>query len=61
MFKPVRVAATLILLVSIGLIFVGAFVIGSGVSFFIFILVLLLLVLVVNLYDLSRHFVSVSI
>ena len=32
MFKPVRIAATIILLLSIGLIFVGAFAIGIGVS-----------------------------
>lgn len=32
MFKPVRIIATIILLVAIGLIFVGAFVIKIGVS-----------------------------
>lgn len=32
MFKPVRVVATIIFFLSIALIFVGAFVIGSGVS-----------------------------
>ena len=32
MFKPVRLAASIILIVAIGLIFVGAFVIKSGVS-----------------------------
>jgi len=37
MFKPVRVAATIIFLISIGLIFVGAFVIGSGVLSIIFV------------------------
>ncbi|KAH8117246.1 SFT2-domain-containing protein [Phellopilus nigrolimitatus] len=31
MFKPVRVVATVILIASIAMIFVGAFVIGSGV------------------------------
>lgn len=31
MFKPVRVVATIIFLASIGLVFVGAFVIGSEV------------------------------
>lgn len=33
MFKPVRVVATLIFFATIGLVFVGAFVIGNGVSF----------------------------
>ncbi|KAJ8093115.1 hypothetical protein PM082_020600 [Marasmius tenuissimus] len=33
MFKPVRIIATIIFLASIGLIFVGAFVIENGVLF----------------------------
>ena len=32
MFKPVRVVATIVFLASIGLVFVGAFVIKSDVS-----------------------------
>lgn len=32
MFKPVRVVATIILIVSMGLVFVGAFVLGNPVS-----------------------------
>jgi len=39
MFKPVRVVATLILLASIGLIFVGAFVIKSDVLCLIFVII----------------------
>ncbi|KAI0747989.1 SFT2-domain-containing protein [Daedaleopsis nitida] len=39
MFKPVRVAATIIFLVSIGLIFVGAFVIRQGLVCIIFVIV----------------------
>lgn len=34
MFQGTRIIATVVLLVSIAMIFVGAFVIGSGVSFF---------------------------
>lgn len=33
MFKPVRVIATIVFLVSVGLVFVGAFVIGIGVRY----------------------------
>jgi len=32
MFKPVRVVATIVFLISIGMVFVGAFVIRQGVS-----------------------------
>jgi len=39
MFKPVRVVATLILVVSIGLIFVGAFVIGNGILCIVFVII----------------------
>jgi len=39
MFKPVRVVATLVLFATIGLIFVGAFVIGSSVLCIIFVVV----------------------
>jgi len=39
MFKPVRIVATLVFLASIGLIFVGAFVIGNGVICLIFVFV----------------------
>jgi len=39
MFKPVRIVATLVFLGSIGLIFVGAFVIGNGVICLIFVFV----------------------
>jgi len=39
MFKPVRVVATLVLLVMIGLIFVGAFVIGNAVLCLIFVII----------------------
>ncbi|KAI0035753.1 SFT2-domain-containing protein [Vararia minispora EC-137] len=37
MFKPVRIAATIVFLAMIGLIFVGAFVIGNGVVCIIFV------------------------
>ena len=47
MFKPVRVVATIIFLLSIGLIFVGAFVIKIGVSAFSLLLLLL--------YTSARH------
>jgi len=36
MFKPVRVAATLVFIASIGLVFVGAFVIGNGIMCLVF-------------------------
>ncbi|KAL5490225.1 hypothetical protein ACEPAI_5058 [Sanghuangporus weigelae] len=39
MFKPVRIAATLIFLVSIALIFVGGIVIGSGALCIIFVII----------------------
>ncbi|VDC00880.1 unnamed protein product [Peniophora sp. CBMAI 1063] len=39
MFKPVRVVATIIFLISIGLIFVGAFAIGNGVICIIFVMI----------------------
>jgi len=39
MFKPVRVVATIVLLVMIGLIFVGAFVIGNSVLCLIFVII----------------------
>jgi len=39
MFKPVRVVATIIFFVSIGLIFVGAFVIGNGVVCIVFVII----------------------
>jgi len=39
MFKPVRVVATLILVASIGLIFVGAFVIGNDLLCLIFVII----------------------
>jgi len=39
MFKPVRIVATLLLLASIGLIFVGAFVIRSDILCLIFVIV----------------------
>ncbi|KZV60941.1 SFT2-domain-containing protein [Peniophora sp. CONT] len=39
MFKPVRVVATIIFLISIGLIFVGAFAIGNGVICIIFVII----------------------
>lgn len=39
MFKPVRIVATIIFLGSIGLIFVGAFVLGSGLLCLIFVFV----------------------
>jgi hypothetical protein len=32
MFKPVRVVATIVFLASIGLVFVGAFVLGNAVG-----------------------------
>lgn len=32
MFKPVRVVATIVLIASMGLVFVGAFVLGNAVS-----------------------------
>jgi len=39
MFKPVRIVATIVFLASIGLIFVGAFVLGNGVLSIIFVIV----------------------
>ncbi|KAJ3728753.1 SFT2-domain-containing protein [Lentinula raphanica] len=39
MFKPVRIVATLVFLASIGLVFVGAFVIGSDVLCIIFVII----------------------
>ncbi|EIM90232.1 SFT2-domain-containing protein [Stereum hirsutum FP-91666 SS1] len=39
MFKPIRVIATIVFLVSIGLIFVGAFVLDSGVLCIIFVII----------------------
>lgn len=39
MFKPVRVVATILFLVSIGLIFVGAFVLNSGILCIIFVII----------------------
>lgn len=38
MFKPVRIIATLVFLVSIGLVFVGAFVIGIGAICILFVI-----------------------
>jgi hypothetical protein len=39
MFKPVRVIATIVFLASIGLVFVGAFAIGSDVLCIIFVII----------------------
>ncbi|KAI0309073.1 SFT2-domain-containing protein [Amylostereum chailletii] len=39
MFKPIRVVATIVFFISIGLIFVGAFVIGSGILCIIFVVI----------------------
>lgn len=39
MFKPVRIAATIVFLASIGLVFVGAFVIGSDVLCIVFVII----------------------
>lgn len=39
MFKPVRVVATILFLASIGLIFVGAFVLNSGILCIIFVII----------------------
>ncbi|KAF4615288.1 hypothetical protein D9613_002908 [Agrocybe pediades] len=39
MFKPVRVVATVILLIAIGLVFVGAFVLKNGVLCIIFVII----------------------
>jgi len=39
MFKPIRVIATIMLFVSMGLVFVGAFVIGSGLLCIIFVII----------------------
>jgi len=39
MFKPVRVIATIVFLASIGLVFVGAFVLGNGILCLIFVFI----------------------
>lgn len=39
MFKPIRVVASIVFLASIGLVFVGAFVIGSGVLCLVFVFI----------------------
>ncbi|PPQ64010.1 hypothetical protein CVT24_009384 [Panaeolus cyanescens] len=39
MFKPIRVIATIVLIASIGLVFVGAFVLGNGILCLIFVFI----------------------